>query len=223
MVDVLTESHSSEKGKTKFVLRPGFLTIVDLQILIKESTSISLHPQCYEGIRNSHQVISNVLADDKIVYGINTGFGALANTRIEADDLGKLQHKIILSHAAGTGELMSDETVRLILALKINSLARGFSGVRQETIDALIDLYNARIYPCIPSQGSVGASGDLAPLAHLCLVLLGVGEARHDGKVIPASQALKILKRSPISLAAKEGLALLNGTQASTEIGRAHV
>ena len=205
------------EGK-KFILRPGLLTLNDLRDLTKESTRISLDSGCYEAIRNSHQVIRNVLETDKIVYGINTGFGALANTRIEAGDLGKLQQKIVLSHAAGTGELLSDEVVRLILALKVSSLARGFSGVRQETINVLIDLYNARIYPCIPSQGSVGASGDLAPLAHLSLVLLGMGEARHNGNIISASEALDKIKRSPLSLEAKEGLALLNGTQVSTAL-----
>lgn len=118
----------------------------------------------------------------------------------------------------GVGELLSDEAVRLILGLKINSLARGFSGVRQETIATLLDLYNEKIYPCIPSQGSVGASGDLAPLAHLCLVLLGVGEVRHHGKIISATEALKKIQRAPLTLAPKEGLALINGTQVSTAL-----
>ena len=129
-----------------------------------------------------------------------------------------LQRSIVLSHAAGTGELLNDQVVRLILALKINSLARGYSGVKLETIDALIRLFNAKIYPCIPSQGSVGASGDLAPLAHISVVLFGEGDARHQGTRISAWDALAKVGLPLLHLAPKEGLALLNGTQVSTAL-----
>lgn len=203
---------------TSFKLQPGQLTIADLKMLRNESTRIALDSSCYDNIRQSAQTVSDVIAKGKTIYGINTGFGVLANTRIDTKDLEILQHKIVLSHAAGTGELLSDETVRLVLALKINSLARGFSGIRETTINALIDLFNAQIYPCIPSQGSVGASGDLAPLAHLCLPLLGVGHARHNGKMITADEALSMINRTPLVLAPKEGLAMLNGTQVSTSL-----
>lgn len=201
-----------------FILKPGELTLQDLRHLLNESTQITLDKACIEKISASKKIVDNILAEDKTVYGINTGFGSLANTRINQADLKKLQRSIVLSHAAGIGELLSDQAVRLILILKINSLARGFSGVHLETIEALLRLLNEKIYPCIPSQGSVGASGDLAPLAHLCIVLIGEGEARHQGKIIPAKKALEIAGLKQLDLAPKEGLALLNGTQVSTAL-----
>lgn len=201
-----------------FTLNPGKLTFSDIRKLQNENTSISLSADCHEAISASEEIVKEVISSNEPVYGINTGFGKLANTSINKSHLEKLQHSLVLSHAAGTGELLSDATVRLILALKINALARGYSGVRMQTIDALIKLFNAKIYPCIPSQGSVGASGDLAPLAHLCTILLGEGEARFEGKIISAKEALKKINLHPLQLAAKEGLALLNGTQVSTAL-----
>lgn len=202
----------------KFILKPGQLTIHDLHLLLDDTTTIELSDACHQAIQASEQVILQIIKQNKVVYGVNTGFGALASTRISTDDLNLLQRSIVLSHAAGTGEYLNDAIVRLIIALKINSLARGYSGVRYETIDALVKLYNHQIYPCIPSQGSVGASGDLAPLAHLCTVLLGFSEARYQGRIISAEEALAIMKIKPLELGPKEGLALLNGTQVSTAI-----
>lgn len=202
----------------KFILNPGQLTLPDLRVLLDENTTIELAASSYQEIDASAEVISSIINEQKVAYGINTGFGLLANTRINANDLETLQRSIVLSHAAGVGELLSDQVVRLILALKINSLARGYSGVKRETIQALISLFNAKIYPCIPSQGSVGASGDLAPLAHMSTTLLGVGEARFKGKIISAIDALKLVNLEPLRLAPKEGLALLNGTQVSTAL-----
>jgi histidine ammonia-lyase len=209
---------SPTSPEKKFILNPGKLTLDDLRLLLDESTHLTLNPDCHDAIYASEKVVANIIASGKTVYGINTGFGSLANTRINIEDLEILQSSIVLSHAAGTGDLLSDKAVRLILALKINSLARGFSGVRLQTIDALIKLFNAKMYPCIPSQGSVGASGDLAPLAHLSTALLGVGDVRHQGKIISAKTALEQLNMQPLILAAKEGLALLNGTQVSTAL-----
>lgn len=202
----------------KFTLTPGQLTYSDLHKLLDKKTTLELDKKCFEGIFESEKTVADIVARKETVYGINTGFGSLASTRIDASKLETLQNSIVLSHAAGTGELLSDEVVRLILALKINSLARGYSGVHLQTIEALIKLFNHQIYPCIPSQGSVGASGDLAPLAHLSAILIGVGEARHQGKVISAKKALEIIGLEPLTLAAKEGLALLNGTQVSTAL-----
>lgn len=202
----------------KFTLTPGQLTYTDLPILLNESTTLELNNNCIDAILAAEKTVANVLLENRTVYGINTGFGSLANTLIDNDQLETLQRSIVLSHAAGTGELLADQTVRLILALKINSLARGFSGVRLKTIEFLITLFNKKIYPCIPSQGSVGASGDLAPLAHLCTIMLGVGEARFEGKIISAEEALKLAELDSLTLAAKEGLALLNGTQTSTAL-----
>lgn len=204
-----------------FILRPGQLTLADLKILLDESTTIELAPDCIEAIHASEKIVKKIIAENKTVYGINTGFGSLANTRIETNDLETLQRSIVLSHAAGTGALLSDQVVRLMLALKINSLARGFSGIRLETIETLIKLFNHKIYPCIPSQGSVGASGDLAPLAHLSTILLGVGEVHYQGKILSATEGLKIAGLKPLTLAPKEGLALLNGTQTSTALALA--
>lgn len=200
------------------ILAPGKLSLSQLRQLQDESTSLSLNPSAYQAIQAAEKVIHTVIENEQTVYGINTGFGALANTKISTQELANLQKSIVLSHAAGTGKLMDDSSVRLILALKINSLARGYSGVRLETIDTLIKLFNAHIYPCIPCQGSVGASGDLAPLAHLSAILLGIGQARHQGKIISAEQALALINTQPLILAPKEGLALLNGTQASTAL-----
>ncbi len=202
----------------KFILKPGQLNFADIKTLLEDNIVLELDPNSMTPIIQSAKLVADIIAKNKAIYGINTGFGSLATTRIAQDDLGTLQTNIILSHAAGTGDCLSDQAVRLILALKINSLARGFSGVRLETIQALITLFNKKIYPCIPSQGSVGASGDLAPLAHLCIILLGQGEASYQGNIISAREALAIAELQPIVFSAKEGLALLNGTQASTAL-----
>lgn len=202
----------------KFTLTPGQLTFANIHSLLNPSTTLTLNNNSLAAIDASATTVNNTITAHKTAYGINTGFGALANTRIKEADLQLLQCSLVLSHAAGTGELLDDSIVRLILALKINSLARGYSGVRRQVIDALLQLFNAQIYPCIPSQGSVGASGDLAPLAHLSMVLLGEGQAHYQGNIISAEQALAQLNISPLQLAPKEGLALLNGTQVSTAL-----
>lgn len=201
-----------------FMLQPGELSLADLRHLHQQQPQLELNPQAYDAIGKSAQTVADVLSAGRVVYGINTGFGLLANTRIPKDKLQDLQRRIVLSHAAGTGELMSDSVVRLMLTLKINSLARGYSGVRAEVIDALLALLNSGVYPCVPSKGSVGASGDLAPLAHLVVPLLGEGEVRYQGKQISAVEGLKHAGLEPLVLAPKEGLALLNGTQASTAL-----
>ncbi|WP_447469987.1 histidine ammonia-lyase [Vibrio harveyi] len=197
-------------------LKPGHISLNELRQVSRSPVNLTLDPNAIPAIEESTQVVDRVIAEDRTVYGINTGFGLLANTRIAPEDLETLQRSIVLSHAAGIGKFMSDETVRLMMVLKINSLARGFSGLRLKVINMLIDLVNAQVYPCVPQKGSVGASGDLAPLAHMSTVLLGEGQARHNGKVISGLEALQIAGLEPITLAPKEGLALLNGTQAST-------
>ena len=199
-------------------LTPGTLSLETLRTIYEQPVRLTLSPDCHQAINNSVQVVTDIIASDKTVYGINTGFGLLANTRIPPDQLETLQNSIVLSHAAGTGELLSDPLVRLIMVLKLNSLARGFSGIRLEVLEMLVTLVNHGIYPCIPSQGSVGASGDLAPLAHMAMTLLGEGGVRHKGKQLSARDALAIANLSPIRLAPKEGLALLNGTQVSTAL-----
>ncbi|MUI54246.1 histidine ammonia-lyase [Aliivibrio fischeri] len=195
---------------------PGKLSLKQLRKVSRHPTKLSLDPNAQPDMLISADVVAQVIEEGKTVYGINTGFGLLANTRIAEKDLETLQRSIVLSHAAGIGEFMDDATVRLMMVLKINSLARGYSGIRPLVIDALIQLVNSEVYPCIPKKGSVGASGDLAPLAHMSTVLLGEGEARYRGEVISGKKALEIAGLTPITLAPKEGLALLNGTQAST-------
>lgn len=204
---------------TTFTLQPGTLSLAQLRQWWDAPQQLALHADAQQVIERSQQTVLNILADGKVVYGINTGFGLLANTRIPPDRLNDLQRRIVLSHAAGTQELMSDTVVRLMLLLKINSLSRGYSGVRLEVIEALVDMLNQQVYPCVPSKGSVGASGDLAPLAHLVLPLLGEGTVRIEGKIYPAVEGLAKVGLQPIgTLAPKEGLALLNGTQASTAL-----
>jgi len=198
---------------------PGLLTLAELRKISREPVQVSLDPSCFDDRQASTKVVNDVIGENRVAYGINTGFGLLANTRIAPEDLETLQRSIVLSHAAGIGEFMNDETVRLMMVLKINSLARGYSGIRLSVIEALMQLVNAEVYPCVPKKGSVGASGDLAPLAHMSTVLLGEGEARYQGKVITGEEALIIAGMQKITLAPKEGLALLNGTQASTAFG----
>ncbi len=174
------------------MLKPGNLSLKELRQVSRSPVNLSLDPEAFPAIEESTKVVEQVIADDRTVYGINTGFGLLANTRIAPEDLETLQKSIVLSHAAGIGEFMSDETVRLMMVLKINSLSRGFSGIRLSVIQALIQLVNSQVYPCVPQKGSVGASGDLAPLAHMSTVLLGEGQARHNGKIISGLEALKV-------------------------------
>ncbi len=197
-------------------LKPGALDLTQLRQAYQQPLRVELDPAAYPAIDASVACVENILAEGRTAYGINTGFGLLASTRIAPADLEKLQRSLVLSHAAGVGEALDDDLVRLILLLKVNSLARGFSAIRRQVIEALIGLINAEVYPHIPLKGSVGASGDLAPLAHLSLVLIGESKARYRGQWLPAREALAVAGLEPITLAAKEGLALLNGTQVST-------
>jgi histidine ammonia-lyase len=198
-----------------FTLNPGTLTLAQLRAAYQNPLTLRLDESAHAAIEASVACVNAIIAEHRTAYGINTGFGLLASTRIASEDLEKLQRSLVLSHAAGIGEPLDDAMVRLIMLLKVNSLARGFSGIRLKVIEALIALINAEVYPHIPLKGSVGASGDLAPLAHMSLVLLGESRARHKGKWLPASEALAIAGLEPMTLAAKEGLALLNGTQVS--------
>ena len=200
----------------KLTLKPGQLSLQQMRRIQAEPVQLSLSQDCLAKIEAATETVRQVIEQGRIVYGVNTGFGLLANTHIPNDELKQLQHSIILSHAAGVGALMDEATVRLLMVLKINSLARGYSGIRLKVIEALIQLLNAEVYPCIPQKGSVGASGDLAPLAHMSTVLLGEGEALYRGERVSGCKALEIAGLDPCTLGPKEGLALLNGTQAST-------
>jgi histidine ammonia-lyase len=197
------------------VLKPGRMTLADWRA-IAAGAAVTLDPAALPAVQASVRVVETIVARDQPVYGINTGFGKLATTRIAGDDLGALQRNIVLSHAAGVGEPTAPATVRLMMALKLASLARGASGVRPGTIAFLATMLERGVIPVVPAQGSVGASGDLAPLAHMTTVLLGVGEAWFEGERMPAAAALERAALAPLALAPKEGLAFLNGTQFST-------
>jgi histidine ammonia-lyase len=197
------------------------LTFGELREVYEAPARVTLTPATFARIDKGAAAIARIVDSGVSVYGVNTGFGLLANTSIARHDLEELQRNLVLSHACGVGPLLSDEVVRLILVLKTASLARGASGVRRATVEMLTRLIEAEIYPAIPSKGSVGASGDLAPLAHLAAALLGIGEARVKGEVLPAAQALSHAGLAPLQLGPKEGLALLNGTQVSTALALA--
>ena len=201
-----------------YVLVPACLNLADLRCLWSEPMALVVDPAAKRAVDAAAQTVDRVVASGRTVYGVNTGFGLLARTRIDDARLAELQRSLVLSHSAGTGPLLDDAVVRVAIALKAASLARGHSGIRWSVIEALVALANAGVVPCIPGQGSVGASGDLAPLAHLAAVLIGEGEARIGGRVLPARDALEQAGLQPVVLGPKEGLALLNGTQISTAL-----
>ncbi|MBK9607141.1 MAG: histidine ammonia-lyase [Betaproteobacteria bacterium] len=243
----------------ELTLHPGRVALAEMRVVVRGPVRVALDPACAVAIAKAAATVQRIVAAGKPAYGINTGFGKLAQTHIPEDQLEALQRNLVLSHSAGVGAPLPDHVVRLVLVLKIASLARGHSGVRPLIVDALIALVNAEVYPVIPSKGSVGASGDLAPLAHLSAVLLGLGEASvpesawspeasdelsahipapaplspehatapspaarsRDAsarRTVPAAAALPLAGLQPLTLAAKEGLALLNGTQVSTAL-----
>ncbi len=199
-------------------IEPGKLQLAQLRTLHDTPTQVTLDGSALAGIRASAAVVQQAAHGNAAVYGVNTGFGKLANQRINAADLETLQLNLLRSHAVGVGEPLAERVVRLILLLKAASLARGFSGIREVVIERLFAFYNLGLTPVIPGQGSVGASGDLAPLAHLCLPLIGEGEVFFQGERVSASVALAKASLTPIRLTAKEGLALINGTQVSTAL-----
>jgi histidine ammonia-lyase len=199
-------------------LRPGRLTLAELRRFALQPVPVHIAADAWPAIEAAQRAVHEAIAGGRTVYGINTGFGLLANQRIAPAELETLQRSIVLSHAAGVGEPLPESTVRLVMLLKLNSLGRGLSGVSPQLIDTLLRLLNSPCYPRIPCQGSVGASGDLAPLAHMAAVLLGEGEAFHAGQRLPATEALRIAGIDPLVPGPKEGLSLLNGTQVSTAL-----
>src|SRR5512138_1050890 len=200
-------------------LNPGALSLEQLQAIGAAVQPLTIGAAARERVRASAALVQRAAAGPEPVYGVNTGFGKLASRRIDASQLDALQRNLIRSHSVGVGAPMPAPVVRLMLALKAASLARGHSGVREAVLDSLLAVHNAGLVPCVPSQGSVGASGDLAPLAHMTLALLGEGEFMDaDGQRIAAAAALQAHGIAPLELQAKEGLALINGTQASTAL-----
>jgi histidine ammonia-lyase len=200
-------------------LIPGQIKLDQLEgWLATPPVRLALAPEFADGIERAARVVAAAAAGDIAVYGINTGFGKLASTRIAPDAVAELQRRLVLSHMCGVGRPLGDATIRLVLLLKAASLALGYSGVRMTVVEALLACLAGDLLPVVPSKGSVGASGDLAPLAHLAGCLIGHGEARLRGRTMPAAEALATMALRPLVLGAKEGLALLNGTQVSTAL-----
>ena len=203
---------------THLTLNPGRMSLAELRAIWQRPAAVSPADGALAAIEAAAATIDAIVTKGDAAYGINTGFGKLAKTRIADDQLERLQRNLILSHAVGTGEAMSDATVRLVMLMKVASLARGHSGVRPVVVHTLLALLNAGVMPVIPLKGSVGASGDLAPLAHMTLALMGEASVRWNDQLMPAAEALRAAGIEPIALGAKEGLALINGTQVSTAL-----
>ena len=195
------------------------LTLAQIEAVSSARGPVAIAPSALQRVERSRACIQQILADGETVYGVNTGFGKLSDVRIPGDHLAELQVNLVRSHAGGVGQPLSEAESRAMLLLRANVLAKGFSGVRPALLQLLIDMLNAGVHPVIPEKGSVGASGDLAPLAHLALVLIGEGEAFYQGRRMPGADALQHAGLQPLALEAKEGLALLNGTQAMTAVG----
>ncbi|MAY86867.1 MAG: histidine ammonia-lyase [Pseudooceanicola sp.] len=204
-------------------LTPGQVTLADLETLFRGQSAVTLAPEVRGAIDASAARVAQAAAGDVPVYGINTGFGKLANRKIAPQDTAKLQENLILSHCCGVGSPLDAPLVRLMMVLKLLSLGRGASGVRWEICALLQDMLAKGVVPVVPHQGSVGASGDLAPLAHMAAVMIGAGEAVYQGEVMPGAEALDRAGLTPVVLGPKEGLALINGTQFSTALALAGV
>jgi histidine ammonia-lyase len=198
-------------------LRPGQVTLAELRA-IWAGSPVRLADEAWGAVDRAAGCVGAILESGRTVYGVNTGFGLLAQTRIASDHLAELQTNLVMSHSCGLGEDLGEPVVRLAIATKVIGLARGHSGVRPIVVERLLQLLERGALPCVPSQGSVGASGDLAPLAHIAAAMLGEGRIRLDGTIMPAAEALGTLGLEPLALAPKEGLALINGTQVSTAI-----
>lgn len=185
----------------------------------REGAPVKLHPSGRSKLLKSRDVVENILRQERIVYGITTGFGRFSDVLISRQDSDSLQENIIMSHACGIGEPLPPEAVRAMMLLRANSLAKGFSGVRPEVVELLLEMLNAGIHPVVPAKGSVGASGDLIPLAHVALAMIGLGEVEHQGRAAPSEKVLQEAGLTPLQLTAKEGLALINGTQYMSALG----
>lgn len=201
------------------VIDGGSLKLEEILHVARREAAVELSPEAAARVRSARELVDRVAASDTPTYGINTGFGTLAEVRIDKKDLRALQRNLLLSHSVGVGQPLSLPEARALLLLRCNVLAKGYSGVRLETLRRALELLERDVVPVVPERGSVGASGDLAPLAHLALVLIGEGEAYYQGERLPARQALERAGLGPLVLEAKEGLALVNGTQAMCAVG----
>ena len=197
-----------------FDLNQKIHSLEDVKVLLQDGSRIVLGQQARKRIADCREYLDNRMKTQKEpIYGITTGFGSLCNVSIDPEDLSRLQKNLVMSHACSIGEEVPQEIVKLMMAFKIKSLSYGYSGVQLKTVERLVEMFNNKVYPVVYQQGSLGASGDLAPLANMCLPLLGLGEVRYKGEKLPAARVCSEFGWEPITLASKEGLALLNGTQ----------
>jgi len=217
--ETVPDQADSARRAPEVVLLGARLTIDHVDSIARGRAGAAIDPQADSRIAASRAVVERALADNAVVYGVTTGFGSLADVRLDPDRSTLLQHSLIRSHAVAVGRELSSEEVRAMLALRAHVLALGYSGVRREVANRFVELLQHDILPVVPEQGSLGASGDLAPLAHLALGALGEGQVRYAGEKMPAAEALRRAGLAPIELGAKEGLALINGTQGMTAIG----
>jgi histidine ammonia-lyase len=208
------EYHEHSRNNSMSVILTGNdLSFEQLRAVALQHDSVSLHPSAIERMKVSRAVVDKLVASGATAYGINTGFGKLASVRISTEQVAQLQINLVRSHACGVGEPLSESETRAMMLLRANALAKGLSGIRPHVVDTLCKMLNAKVHPLIPSQGSVGASGDLAPLAHLAQVVIGEGRANYNGEIVDGASALRRAGITPVALEAKEGLSLLNGTQ----------
>ncbi len=201
------------------VLTGNDLSIEQVVAVARNREQIRLDEKACDRVRQSRALVDNYVAENRVMYGITTGFGKFSDVVIEAQDVSELQHNLIESHCCAVGELLPTEVVRAMMLIRINSLIKGNSGIRLSVVELMVKMLNSGLHPHVPSQGSLGASGDLAPLSNMVLPMIGGGEAEYQGKVYSGADALAQIGEKPITLAAKEGLALINGTQAMTAIG----
>jgi histidine ammonia-lyase len=212
-------SQKLSNSSAKLALDGYNLTIEDVESIANQHDTVELSAKALEQLQKSREIVEGYLQRGDVVYGITTGFGKFKDIYIAPEQTEQLQRNFLFSHACGMGELFDSNTVRAITLLRANALAKGFSGIRPEVVNLLVELLNNQIHPIIPQQGSVGASGDLAPLSHLALVLIGEGSAEYKGKVLSGKEALAAAGLKPVVLKAKEGLALTNGTQVMSALG----
>ncbi|SKA98208.1 histidine ammonia-lyase [Sporosarcina newyorkensis] len=190
-----------------------------IERIVFNEVEVDISDYALKRVRESRERIEKQLRDGKVIYGVNTGFGKLSDIQIEEDDIAKLQLNLLRADAVGVGEPLSKPIVRAMMILRANALAKGFSGIKEDTLQLLVQMINKGVHPVVPCKGSVGASGDLAPLAHVAIVLIGEGRAEYEGEILTGGEALRLAGLEPVTLQAKEGLALINGTQAMTAVG----
>lgn len=203
----------------EIILTGNDLTLEDLVLVARCNAKVSLSDEAKDNILASRKIIENIVESEKVVYGVNTGFGEFSKVSICKEDCAQLQENLIRSHACGYGPNFTTDIVRAIMLTRANALSKGYSGIRLETVTTLIDMLNKNVHPLIPEKGSLGASGDLAPLSHMVLPMLGLGEAEYNGEMMSGKEAMEKAGIPVIGLEAKEGLALINGTQVLTSTG----